>query len=217
VPAPTLGLNDIGRVRIQCHKPLYFDAYTRNRRTGSFILIDSLSNNTVAAGMIIGPSGARGEADLAQTTPEGARSQVSQSERRQRLGHGGLSIWISGESPLGPELAYALERNLFDIGGVALISDLEAHGNLAGGISVARASLQAGLISVIVAPKLDDAEAKRLCDELGRDAVLVVRIGKSASAPAAFQLDLEPKEGALEKEAAKVVQILESRGLFQNS
>ena len=47
-----LALNDIGRVRLRTNSPLAFDAYTTNRRTGSFILIDESSNRTVGAGMI---------------------------------------------------------------------------------------------------------------------------------------------------------------------
>jgi sulfate adenylyltransferase subunit 1 (EFTu-like GTPase family) len=52
VPAPQLGLNEIGRVRLRCSSPLVVDAYARNRTTGSFILIDESTNDTVAAGMI---------------------------------------------------------------------------------------------------------------------------------------------------------------------
>ena len=47
-----LALNDIGRVRLHTSAPLVFDPYERNRRTGSFILIDEASNNTVGAGLI---------------------------------------------------------------------------------------------------------------------------------------------------------------------
>jgi len=53
--AKSLVLNQIGRVRLRTQQPLLFDAYRRNRDTGSFILIDETSNNTVAAGMITGP------------------------------------------------------------------------------------------------------------------------------------------------------------------
>ena len=49
----TLGLNDIGRVLIRTTVPLMNDAYTRNRSTGSVILIDEFTNETVAAGMIL--------------------------------------------------------------------------------------------------------------------------------------------------------------------
>jgi sulfate adenylyltransferase large subunit len=50
--ADELALNDIGRVRIRTSKPLAFDPYARNRATGSFILIDEATNDTVGAGMI---------------------------------------------------------------------------------------------------------------------------------------------------------------------
>ena len=48
-----IGLNDIGRISIRTTKPLFFDNYRRNRNTGSIILIDEATNETVAAGMII--------------------------------------------------------------------------------------------------------------------------------------------------------------------
>jgi bifunctional enzyme CysN/CysC len=49
----TLGLNDIGRVRMRTTAPLFADPYRRNRATGGFILIDEATNTTVAAGMIL--------------------------------------------------------------------------------------------------------------------------------------------------------------------
>ncbi|HEY0968414.1 MAG TPA: GTP-binding protein [Opitutaceae bacterium] len=49
----TLGMNDIGRIQIRSSVPLVFDAYRRNRTTGSFILIDEFSHATVGAGMIL--------------------------------------------------------------------------------------------------------------------------------------------------------------------
>lgn len=48
-----IALNDIGRIKIRASAPVLFDTYRRNRLTGSFILVDDLSHNTVAAGMII--------------------------------------------------------------------------------------------------------------------------------------------------------------------
>jgi bifunctional enzyme CysN/CysC len=55
-PAEQLALNDIGRVRLRTSVPLTFDPYTSNRRTGSFILIDEASNETVGAGLIAAAS-----------------------------------------------------------------------------------------------------------------------------------------------------------------
>lgn len=48
-----IGMNDIGRISIRTTKPLYFDSYRKNRITGSVILIDEATNETVCAGMII--------------------------------------------------------------------------------------------------------------------------------------------------------------------
>jgi sulfate adenylyltransferase large subunit len=53
-PANQLALNEIGRVRLRCSAPLMVDPYARNRTTGSFILIDESTNDTVAAGMVLG-------------------------------------------------------------------------------------------------------------------------------------------------------------------
>jgi sulfate adenylyltransferase subunit 1 len=51
--ADELALNEIGRVRLRVGSPLIVDPYSRNRTTGSFILIDEASNDTVAAGMVL--------------------------------------------------------------------------------------------------------------------------------------------------------------------
>ncbi len=52
-PTLTLNMNDIARVAMKVQQPLVFDSYQRNRASGSFIVIDEATNNTVAAGMII--------------------------------------------------------------------------------------------------------------------------------------------------------------------
>jgi sulfate adenylyltransferase subunit 1 len=49
----TLLMNDICRVRLRISKPLMVDSYRDNRETGSFILIDESTNETIAGGMII--------------------------------------------------------------------------------------------------------------------------------------------------------------------
>jgi sulfate adenylyltransferase large subunit len=53
VDASQLGLNEIGRVHLRCSSPLVLDPYARNRTTGSFILIDESTNDTVGAGMVL--------------------------------------------------------------------------------------------------------------------------------------------------------------------
>ena len=49
----SLQMNDIARVGITVQQPLIVDSYARNRATGSFIIIDAATNNTVGAGMIV--------------------------------------------------------------------------------------------------------------------------------------------------------------------
>ena len=53
-PASELNLNEIGTVVIDTHSPLFVDQYRRNRMTGSFVMVDPISNATVAAGMVTG-------------------------------------------------------------------------------------------------------------------------------------------------------------------
>ena len=57
-----IGINDVGRLRLRTTAPLFFDSYKRNRNTGSLILIDEFTNNTVAAGMILDAGGGVGAA-----------------------------------------------------------------------------------------------------------------------------------------------------------
>jgi len=122
IPAKRLDLNEIGRVTIACHQPLYFDAYHRNRSTGAFVLVDSLTNNTVAAGMIIDEApAARADGEPEVRLPH---TQVSPDERRDRLGQRGATVWLMGLPAAGKtEIAYALERRLFDQGRLAYVID----------------------------------------------------------------------------------------------
>ncbi|MBL8176986.1 MAG: sulfate adenylyltransferase subunit CysN [Bryobacterales bacterium] len=97
-PAPLLELNDIGEVQIEAARPVFFDSYRENRLTGAFILIDPISNTTVAAGMI-------------QRAVEQQRrfEHVTAEERQARNGHKPAVLALRDES-----LALRLERRLFD-------------------------------------------------------------------------------------------------------
>ena len=61
--AVSLGLNEIGRVHLRSSTPLMVDEYRLNRSTGSFILIDETSNETMGAGMVVGHGGGHAAAD----------------------------------------------------------------------------------------------------------------------------------------------------------
>ncbi|HAL14156.1 MAG TPA: sulfate adenylyltransferase subunit CysN, partial [Planctomycetaceae bacterium] len=64
VDAPTLGLNEIGRCNLSLSESLCFDSYRKNRGTGAFIIIDRITNVTVAAGMIIDRTSGDSQVDL---------------------------------------------------------------------------------------------------------------------------------------------------------
>ena len=156
ISVDTLELNDIGRASIRCHRSLFFDAYSENRSTGAFILIDSITNNTVAAGMIVQA------APTATGHTPGLQSQVSPSERRERLGQRGALVLLSGpDGEARRRLAYALERRLFDRGRVAVVVDPDddiARGLRTGGFStgsayeLARRLVDAGFVAIFSAP-----------------------------------------------------------------
>ena len=151
VAAPTLALNDIGRVTLTAHRPLFLDAYETNRETGSFILIDLLSNNTVGAGMVL-PHEAGYDATATATSSAAGESksplsQVSATERRARFGVSGAIVVLAGESEGAARgLAYALERRLFDSGACAVVLDEPSMGSR---VAAARAIADAGLLAVV--------------------------------------------------------------------
>ncbi|MEM7474272.1 MAG: sulfate adenylyltransferase subunit CysN [Planctomycetota bacterium] len=132
-PAPDLQLNEIGRCRITLSQPLYFDAYRRNRSTGAFIVVDRISNVTVAAGMIT--------AREAETTENLAPWEIEESnagetttgvnivtaeEREARLGQQPATVLFTGLSGSGKStLARGVERALFDLGRTAVVLDGE--------------------------------------------------------------------------------------------
>jgi sulfate adenylyltransferase large subunit len=70
-PAETLEMNQIGVVEIDATRPIFFDSYKRNHRTGCFVVIDAKTNATVGAGMIARQLEARRAA-----TPEERRTAV---------------------------------------------------------------------------------------------------------------------------------------------
>ena len=104
--ASNLQMNDIAYVEFETVSPLFFDPYTQNRITGSFILIDPISNATLGAGMI--------RADLADQTSSAVSSgqelaPLAASERYNRHGHYPGLIVVEND----PEFATRLERALF--------------------------------------------------------------------------------------------------------
>lgn len=124
-PAGALGLNEIGVVSVEAHRALFFDPYRQNRTTGSFILIDPLTNETLGAGMI------------AQAGGEQRSGVVTSAERRARIGHGAFVVHLQGGDLA---LAQALERHLFEHGYLT---------HVATGVEAAAIAAAAGLIAIV--------------------------------------------------------------------
>ena len=171
-PAAALGLNDIARCAISTDRELLFDPYDTNRRTGSFVLVDRLSNATVGAGMVIEASSGwdrQPDAGLVRHA-----SEISSEERSARFGQHPCTVLLTGLTAAGKStIATSLERRLFDQGRATIrldgenvrlgisrdlgFSAQERSENLRRVAEVARLVNNQGLIAVaaLVAPKED--------------------------------------------------------------
>ncbi len=171
LPAPSLELNGIGLVEVNLDQIVCFDAYSENRAMGSFIIIDQLSNVTVAAGMI------DCEQQRHDKIPAASNIHVTKEERAARYGQKPATIMFIGISGAGKStLAHGLERKLFDHGHVSTVLDgktmrlgiskdlpHDAEGraeNLRRSAHIARFLNDSGLICVasFVAPNRDSQE-----------------------------------------------------------
>jgi bifunctional enzyme CysN/CysC len=117
--ASSLSLNEIGRCQIKMHDPVMFDPYSVNRETGSFILVDRITHETVAAGMFYDASvnpatPGHWDQESVMLAPQPASSRVSDKDRSLRYGQKPLTILITGLSSSGKtSVAMALEERLF--------------------------------------------------------------------------------------------------------
>jgi sulfate adenylyltransferase subunit 1 (EFTu-like GTPase family) len=148
--ANELKLNEIGHCTVAVNAPVVFDPYKRNKTTGSFIVIDRLTNITVGAGMI---SGDASEEDW---------SPVSADERATRFGQIASVIGLSGVN--AQQVAYQLERKLFDTGHAATILE-------AGSDELVTAIKQAGLLCLCLDSKPAKADVVFNCSEYNVDEI----------------------------------------------
>jgi len=158
--ATQLSMNDIASVEFETHVPLFLDPYARNRATGSFILIDAISNATVGAGMIQedlpDPQELKGPA-LASL--EITQKRVTAQERYQRHGHYPATFLLKNR----PALASRLERALFEQGFEVLHLDDEASPYAI--LEAIRATQRIGAISIYSGDALDAETKHRLAAE----------------------------------------------------
>jgi bifunctional enzyme CysN/CysC len=92
----TLQMNDMGRVSLRVTMPLFVDEYRRNRTTGSFILVDEATNDTVGAGMIVETITNGGSpADASGRSPNVVWHEggLTREERWRTLGQRGATVW----------------------------------------------------------------------------------------------------------------------------
>jgi bifunctional enzyme CysN/CysC len=124
----TLALNDLARVQFELSSPLVFDSYRRNRVTGSLIVIDEATNDTVAAGVILDT-----EVEEVATARSGTDrspnvrwqgSRVTREQRREALGRSGATLWFTGLPGAGKStVAAAVEERLLKLGRPAFLLD----------------------------------------------------------------------------------------------
>lgn len=127
-PGTSFQLNEIGRVIITATRPLYFDPYEKNPETGAFVIIDPVTHSTAAVGMIID-----------KVNPEDMHSRITNMDRKKIMrgealvgreerekfyNQRGHTLWITGLHGSGKnELAYSLEKRLFDMGATVVLMD----------------------------------------------------------------------------------------------
>ncbi|HBJ37650.1 MAG TPA: bifunctional sulfate adenylyltransferase subunit 1/adenylylsulfate kinase [Planctomycetaceae bacterium] len=199
-PAPNLELNEIGKVRVSLNAPIHFDPYRNNRTTGAFVVIDRITNATVAAGMILDREASPARRAVWDDEPSGddgaaevEASQVSSEERRSRFGQKSVTVLLTGLTGSGKTaIAVATERKLFDAGRAVtridgeqlrrgLSSELgysaeDRSENLRRGAHLASALNDAGLVCIasFVAPS--ESVRQRVGNTIGRERFLVVHV-----------------------------------------
>jgi sulfate adenylyltransferase large subunit len=150
VPATALEMNGICVANLQLLRPIAADAYSANRTTGSFILIDPETNSTAAAGMIRATY-----PDTAVEDESVDAGPVTEHERSVRWGHYGGMLELTG-----PEsVLFRIERDLFCAGLISQHNDRDdvffrQHPSLLE--ALARRQAEAGLLALVV--QCDDSE-----------------------------------------------------------
>jgi bifunctional enzyme CysN/CysC len=133
-PTPKLALNEIGRIRLESARTFAVDAYAKNRQMGGFILIDRMTNATLAAGMILERQSAETALDQRRVSADAGqnlrtkRSTVDTATRHMRAGQKPFTLWISGLPRSGKSsIAFEVEKQLFQRGKHALVLDGEVN------------------------------------------------------------------------------------------
>ena len=233
--AEGLRLNEIGKVSVSTTHPLFFDPYPVNRETGSFVLIDPVTNNTCAAGMIVDA--------VSEEYPEGDdlndRQQieehvgkreflwdtgfVAQADRAKRNHHRGKTVLLTG--PVGTnsrDIAKALEKRLFDgnlqayyLGARNVRSGLDC--DIPRGFAsrdehvrrlgeLARIITDSGQIFITIYDGADDYDIEKLKQLSYPNEFFVVSVGESLFKD--FGADLQLRAPAVDEAVDEIVRLL---------
>ncbi|MDZ4848003.1 MAG: sulfate adenylyltransferase subunit CysN [Pirellulaceae bacterium] len=202
-PAPDLQLNEIGRCSVTVNQPFFYDAYRRNKTTGSFIMIDRISNITVAAGMITDRDVNKGtkvalwervDDDVSQVAS--SINSVTEAERQSRYGQLPATVLLTGLTGTGKStIAKAVERRLFDEGRAVAVIDGEQvrkgmnvdlsfsvedrSENLRRSAHMAYLLNEQGLICIAAFVAPSESVRERVADVIGRDRFSVVHLTAS--------------------------------------
>jgi bifunctional enzyme CysN/CysC len=191
-----LKLNEIGRCHVRLNQPISFDSYRGNHGTGSFIVIDRMTNVTVGAGMILQQTAAAASDHWAEEANERLqveRSNVTIAERAGRFNQSPSTVLFTGLAGAGKSTtAYALERRLFDLGYAVTVLDGQ---NMRRGISrdlgftvddrsenlrrtaeVAKLMNDAGLICLAAFLAPQEEVRQKAADVVGRQKFVVVHL-----------------------------------------
>ena len=185
--AEALNLNDIARIRLTLYRPIFADAYSRNRSMGSLVLVSATSNDTLGAATIL----ERIDYDAVLKSDRSVaekreivwhQGQVTPAEREELSGfsHQPFVFWFTGLSGSGKStLAFALERRLISRGTPCCVLDgdnirhglnrdlgfspLDRTENIRRVAEVARLMMDAGLVVItsFISPFRDDRAMAR--------------------------------------------------------
>jgi bifunctional enzyme CysN/CysC len=186
-----LALNEVGVCRFSLDRPIAFDSYRENRGTGNFILIDRLTNATVAAGMIHQPL-------LAAAGEDWSRVELDRTTLARSKGQPPFVVWFSAADPATAlQLASLVAKKLHALGRHVALLNPERHaagapeetdGGLARLGADARLLVDAGLIVLVPLCAPLRSERQQAIDALEPDASREVHIGSDE----AFEAPLAP-------------------------
>ncbi|WP_052668907.1 sulfate adenylyltransferase subunit CysN [Nitriliruptor alkaliphilus] len=191
VDADHLDLNDIARCGLTVDRELVFDPYGDQPTTGSFILVDRLTNATVAAGMLHGPTSTWDAEAPAGLTHH--RSEITSAERAARLGQRPCTVLFTGTTGSGKTtLAAAVERRLFDRGRTLLrldgenlrlglsrdlgFTNADRSENLRRAAEIAVIAGRQGLITLVAVQSPEEEVRQRARDLVGPERFIVVAL-----------------------------------------